>query len=413
MKALALFVLLCSAFRFTLAQAQPGCPDPQAINYNPAATANDGSCLYGLTTSALPARATLPAAVAETSGLVYTNGQLWTLNDSGNLPVLFRLDTLTGAVLQQVQIQNFGNVDWEDLAADAQHLYIGDFGNNAGNRRDLRILQLAKPDIGSGTVSVAAQAIYFSYPDQTTFGAGLNNHNFDCEAFFYFQDSLHLFTKNWADLRTRYYTVPAVPGTHVARLKATFNVNGLVTAASINPTGTEAALLGYNAGTGATFVWLLFDFRGSHFLHGNKRRIELPNALLVGQAEGIAFVSRYRLFVSNEQLASPFSVPPRLYTLDAGRWLAHTVLASKSALAWVAVAVYPNPATRWLHVQRPAGLSADVHFVLQNLQGRMCRSFVLPTSVQTQELELKEPAGVYLLRGQAGSRTLVQKVVIE
>ncbi|MEJ7666684.1 MAG: hypothetical protein WKG07_47795 [Hymenobacter sp.] len=36
------------------AWAQGGCPDPQATNYDPAATRNDGSCQYPVTGAALP-----------------------------------------------------------------------------------------------------------------------------------------------------------------------------------------------------------------------------------------------------------------------------------------------------------------------------------------------------------------------
>jgi hypothetical protein len=155
----------------------------------------------------------LPSAVNESSGLLFTDGSLWTHNDSDNSATLFRVDSTSGQVVQQVGISNFPNIDWEELAASSQYLYVGDFGNNNGNRRDLRILRVAKADLGPSATTASAQAIAFSYPDQTDFTSRPNNHNFDCEAFFFANDSLHLFTKNWADLKTRYYTVPATPGT--------------------------------------------------------------------------------------------------------------------------------------------------------------------------------------------------------
>jgi hypothetical protein len=176
-------------------RAQSGCPDPQATNYNPAATNNDGSCQYAPTTSALPLKTKLADAVAETSGLLYLGGKLWTLNDSGNTPVLFRVDSTDGHVVQQVRISNFDNVDWEDLTADAQYVYVGDFGNNNGDRRDLRILRVAQAGLGTTATTATAEAINFSYPDQTDFTPRTNQHNFDCEAFFFANDSLHLFTK--------------------------------------------------------------------------------------------------------------------------------------------------------------------------------------------------------------------------
>lgn len=344
-KSTTLFWLLLLILPVTFARAQSGCPDPRATNYNPAATVNDGSCQYAVTTTTLATKTLLASAVSESSGLQYTNQGLWTFNDSGNDPILFRVDSTTGNVIQRVRITNYANVDWEDIAADAQFIYIGDFGNNNGSRRDLRVLRVLKSAIGTAASdSVTADEIAFSYPDQTTYGPGTNNHNFDCEAFFYSNDSLHLFTKNWADLRTKYYTIPAHPGACIAHLKATFNVNGLITAADINADGTNASLLGYNHTTGATFLWLLSDFRGSNFFQGNKRRIELPNALFIGQAEGLCFVDRYRVFLSNERLVSFLTVPQRLYALNISRWLAPTVRKPTLKNKKTGFLITPNPA---------------------------------------------------------------------
>jgi len=273
---------------------------------------------------ARPARkALLDAAVLETSGLQYTDGGLWTFNDSGNEPVLFRVDTASGRVVQRVRISNYANIDWEELAADAQYFYIGDFGNNYGNRRDLRILRVPKAGIDpTATNSVSAEEIAFRYPDQTDFSDQLYRNNADCEAFFYHNDSLHLFTKSWLDFRTRYYTVPARPGSHVAHFKGAFATKGVITGATLNAAGTAAVLLGYRRSTGTTFLWLLTDYQGTHFLAGNKRRIKLPNAFRLGQAEGIAFVNGARVFISNERLPKHLTlVRQRLWALHLGRWL--------------------------------------------------------------------------------------------
>lgn len=81
---------------------------------------------------------------------------------------------------------------------------MGDFGNNYGDRHNLRLLRVPLASLGPGANTVSAQAINFYYPDQTTFSRSLNNHNYDSEAVFFRNDSLHLFTKNWADHHTRY-----------------------------------------------------------------------------------------------------------------------------------------------------------------------------------------------------------------
>jgi hypothetical protein len=395
------------------AHAQGGCPDPQASNYNPAATSNDGSCQYAFTTSALPLKTQLADEVAESSGLLYTGGKLWTLNDSGNAPVLFRVDSTTGRIVQQVRLSNAANIDWEDLAADAQYVYVGDFGNNNGNRRDLRILRVAQADLGPAATTASAEEINFSYPDQTDFTPRTNRHNYDCEAFFFANDSLHLFTKNWADLQTRYYTVPAKPGAHLAHLKATFNVNGLITAAARNAAGTAVGLLGYSAQDGASFVWLLSGYRGTEFLKANKRRIELPNALLIGQAEGLCFVSNTRAFVSNERFTNILvNVPPQLYSLRLGNLLPATTLATKNAASKVVFSAVPNPTAHTLHVTRTSSEAARL--VVYDLLGRVLLTESLPAGHLTQNLNLGAVAeGQYTLQLESARGVFSQKIVVQ
>ena len=136
----AIFILtLC--FSIACANAQPGCTDPQALNFDAAATQNDGSCTYPSTTYLPPPIAELPADLEEASGLAFFDHQLWTHRDGGNGSDLYVIDTLTGEVLQPFPQLGLLNVDWEDLAEDADYFYIGDFGNNVGNRNDLRIIR--------------------------------------------------------------------------------------------------------------------------------------------------------------------------------------------------------------------------------------------------------------------------------
>lgn len=408
------FLLAAGLLAAGPALAQRGCPDPQATNYTPGATGNDGSCQYPPTGAALPPKAPLGPELPESSALQLLGGQLWSLNDGGNDPVLFRLDSAGGQTRQRVRLSNAPNIDWEDLAADANYLYVGDFGNNLGTRRDLRILRVPRTALGPGADSARAQVIAFTYPDQTDFTPHNNQHNFDCEAMFVAHDSVHLFTKNWQDFQTRYYTVPATPGTHVAHLKARFNVNGLVTAADVSPAGTAAALLGYDTRSGAAFVWLLWDVRGTAYFGGNKRRIELPSVLQVGQVEGLAFAGRARLLVSSERLTTPLAtVPARLYGLPVGQWLSGLPLAAKAAASQeVGIAATPNPARQQLQLRRTGGVGTAQVSIL-NLLGQEVLTDTLPAGAQQRTVDLAglEPGG-YLLRIKLGGRTHTQKLVV-
>lgn len=87
--------------------------------------------------------ARLSTVIGESSGLVFDSATqtLWTHNDGGSPAELFGLDA-TGQ-LQKTTPVALPNVDWEDLTRDpAGHLYIGDFGNNLNNRRNLTIYRL-------------------------------------------------------------------------------------------------------------------------------------------------------------------------------------------------------------------------------------------------------------------------------
>ncbi|MFN8364467.1 MAG: hypothetical protein U0T78_04125 [Cloacibacterium normanense] len=74
----------------------------------------------------------------ETSGLTFLKDKLFTLNDGGNTNEIFEIDKNSGKILSKLKI-NFPNKDWEAITSDDEDFYIGDFGNNAGSRKDLAI----------------------------------------------------------------------------------------------------------------------------------------------------------------------------------------------------------------------------------------------------------------------------------
>lgn len=268
--------------------------------------------------------AKLPSALNETSGLVYFNGQLWTINDGGNEPALSRIDTTSGSVLRRVMVSNTKNIDWESITQDDSSIYIGDFGNNYGSRKNLRILKIEKCKLlDPSNDSVEAGLISFEYADQVDFSPRLNQTNFDCEAFFYHNDSLHLFSKNWGDQQTRHYVLPSVTGKYTACLIETFNAGGLITDAAINGNG-EIVLLGYKNTGGKFWNCFLWVFRGNdnNRLAGKMHtRIELGSALNLGQTEGLAFGEGNRLWISSERITSGWvNLPAKLFQADISKY---------------------------------------------------------------------------------------------
>jgi len=133
----------------------------------------------------IPPYSELPKVVRESSGLLYYNNSIWSLNDSGQGPFLYEMSVDSTKLIRRINVLDAKNIDWEDMAQDETHIYVGDFGNNKGNRKNLVIYTIAKEDIEK-TVDdyVYAKAIYFSYPDQQSFMSRKYFHNYDCEGCF-------------------------------------------------------------------------------------------------------------------------------------------------------------------------------------------------------------------------------------
>lgn len=264
----------------------------------------------------------LPSNVDESSGLSFWNEGIWTHNDSGGEPELYHVSSTDPQLLATIGIDSAKAKDWEELARDSSHIYIGDFGNNKGNRKDLRIYKVPLGDlIDSVGTSATAGKIEFTYPDQTNFKKRAYQHNFDCEAMIAVGDSLYLFSKNHQDERCRLYRLPKTPGQHTATLISEMDTDGLITAADIDPENKIVVLLGYNVYQkmgkyrDKPFVWLLHDFPGNSFFEGRSVRINLAEER---QTEGVCFGREGQLIISSE---GEGKASGGLYSLNYRKWL--------------------------------------------------------------------------------------------
>ena len=252
----------------------------------------------------LSLKAYLPNEINESSGLSYTDGKLWTHNDSGGLPAIYNIDTSTGVIKQTVFIDNYPNIDWEDISADKDHIYVGDFGNNYGIRKNLRVLIIDKKALSdSAIVHVKANAINFSYSDQHEFIKN-NKNDYDCESIISIKNHLYLFSKDRGDNRTRVYRLSKTPGTYILTPYTEFNSNGRVCGASYNKDIHQLALIGYMPKTVNSFLWLIDDFKDEDFFSGTQKRIEIGKGKKHWKTEGIAYESTNRLFISCENTES-------------------------------------------------------------------------------------------------------------
>lgn len=248
--------------------------------------------------------------VNEGSGLAAWNGKLWTHNDSGEAS-LFALDTLDGAVTEY-RLPNVRNNDWEELSQDQEDFYLGDFGNNLGERDNLEILRINKAALLDGKPIVGH--IHFSWPETITNGRR-QKVNFDCEAMAVIGDSVFLFTKEWKKgRRTRVFSLPAQPGHYIAKYRFTLNTRLLVTGASFNAKYNELVLCGYNLLL-RPFLLVFNDIdRGSFFI-GNGTRYKIRKCFR--QVEGVSSFDGENYFLVNEDFRMWFlHTSPQLHEVN-------------------------------------------------------------------------------------------------
>jgi len=374
-KIIFLFAISLLSFTNNLIAQLTGCTDSKAINYNALATINDGSCVYELDTITPILSINLDNVISETSGLIQWNDQVWTHNDSGCDPIIYALDTLTGNIIQSLPLAGTSNVDWEEICQDNDFIYVGDFGNNInGNRTDLKILRVSKNSILINDPII--DTIHFSYSNQTDFTAtGANSTDFDCEAFIVSEDSIFLFTKQWLSEKTSVYELSKTPGTHIATLKSTFDVKGLITGSVSIDSKNLLALCGYSK-TLQPFIYLLYDFNGSDFFSANKRKVIV--SLPFHQVEGITTTNGLKYYISNEYFPQ-LNTLQKLHILDLTTFLDAYIsasLADSQIKMKNSLSVYPNPATHSVTFRADNFNTIPHDIIITDLTGRALMVFV-------------------------------------
>ena len=305
-----------------------GCTDPLANNYNATATVNDGSCRYAHATIKAEVLGTLDSLVESSSSLFYWNGGYWTYNDHKD-KCLYRIDSTNAATSETLCLKRIRNRDTEEISQDRHYLYVGDVGNNSGNRQNLQIFRISKIALQNKNYKV--DTIQFSYEDQTDFTAHKQATDFDCEAFIVTNDSIYLFTKQWFSTMTTVYSLPKTPGTHIAHRRDTYNVKGLITGATYIPEYQLIVLCGYDYDKNHLlsalhpFIVLLYDYKDDHFFSGNKRRLDFGSGMKA-QIEGIATSNALDYYLTCEHfhttyMGFTFDFPAKLWRMDLRKYL--------------------------------------------------------------------------------------------
>jgi len=249
----------------------------------------------------LKASAALPKKLNECSGMTTLDGKtLWVIEDGGNADNLYGINT-KGEIVATFEVSNAKNKDWEALCSDSLgNLYIGDFGNNKSERKNLAIHKLPNPHVEKGE-KIPATQIRFRYPDQKSFPPPFAERRFDAEAFFHYKDRLYIITKNQADPfngKAYVYSIPDKPGEYVAKAEFQFSTcedrsSCRVTDAALSPDGKRLVLLGYGT------LWIFDDFDKKQFGSGPDRTIDLGAST---QLEAICFVRNDLLYLADERV---------------------------------------------------------------------------------------------------------------
>jgi hypothetical protein len=325
-------------------------------------------------------RALLCDSLPESSGIEYVNDTaIWSHNDSGHPGNLYRIDT-TGAFRRVLHLKNVVPSDIEDLARDsAGWFYIGDFGNNANSRHNLRIFKIPPPDTISSD-SIVPQVINFSFADQDSFPPSQPRMNFDCEAMFHFHNHLYVFSKNrGSSTFCRMYILPDTAGTYSVMPVDSFDTQHWVTSADISPDGSEMALFSEYS------IFIFTNFSGDHFFQGNVLHLTISPYT---QKEGMVFATDSLLYITDEKLLSSGG---KLYSLDIstiGAMLTENDGNTPSAV------IYPNPSADVLQVSAPF---ANFRWVITDSKGTIVldgESAASSTAIECASLS----AGLYYLR---------------
>lgn len=241
----------------------------------------------------------LPLKLNENSGIVsYSDGTAWFIEDKGNSDNIYKTN-FKGNIIQQFDIKNAKNTDWEDLSKDEQgNLYIGDFGNNDNKRKNLVIYKAPNPEIEKGE-KISVEKIKFSYPEQQEFPPKQDELLYDAEAFFHHSGYLYIFTKNRTipfTGETLIYRVPDKKGTYEAKLMGKINLCNdwdicRISSAAISRDRKTIVLLSYGK------LWTITNFSMDKLSKGNIKEIDLG---IRTQLESACFTDNKTLLLSDE-----------------------------------------------------------------------------------------------------------------
>lgn len=238
----------------------------------------------------------IPDNLAETSGLSLFGMNLLSHNDSSHPNLLIEMNR-KGGFVRTLTVEQSKNVDWEELCSDSKgNYFLGDFGNNINKRQNLCVYILNPFES-----KVIAEKIEFSFSDQKHFPPAESNRNFDCEAMFWMDNNLYLFSKDNSKPYSGYtklYRLSDQPGERTAELLDSMllgkggYLEHSVTGAAFDRKNKRMILLTYQ------HIYIFYDFEGADFFKGKLMQFSMGG---LRQREAICFDEEGNFFTTEEK----------------------------------------------------------------------------------------------------------------
>ena len=253
--------------------------------------------------------AILSDSLQESSGLTNLDGRLFSFNDSGNTSEIFEITPGSSYIKKTFQT-GLRNIDWEAITNDGENFYVGEFGNNLGTRKDLKIYQI--PFRNDSLIVDSIKTIPFFYPEQTDFTPKNINNNFDAEAMIFSDGNIHLFTKEWITKTVSHYVINKnLTENQPAKKLESFDTGFVVTDASVFE--NKLYVVGYTKNASVYLMIFEKDETGNLFFNKPLKKYSLGRAYNVGQIEGITATEK-GIYISGERFSIKIKkVPQSLY----------------------------------------------------------------------------------------------------
>ena len=256
--------------------------------------------------------AVLSDSLQESSGLTNLDGRLFSFNDSGNTSEIFEIKAGSSYIEKTFQT-GLRNIDWEAITNDGENFYVGEFGNNLGTRKDLKIYQI--PFRNDSVIANFSKTIPFFYPEQTDFTPKNINNNFDAEAMIFSDGNIHLFTKEWITNTVSHYVIDKnLTENQPAKKLETFDTGFVVTDASFFD--NKLYVVGYTKKASVYLMIFEKDETGNLFFNKPLKKFSLGRAFSIGQIEGITATEK-GVYISGERFNIKIKkVPQSLYFIS-------------------------------------------------------------------------------------------------